>query len=76
MTETTSLRLNRISCVDDDDDSGDKVEGFCSTLTKISVTRMLTINVSITNLTVARLEQFRPPQLRIQKEQPTDVGVA
>jgi len=38
-------------------------------------TRMLAINVSIPNLTIARLEQFRSPQLRIQKERPTDVGV-
>jgi len=28
--------------------------------------------VSIPNLTVARLEQFRAPQLRIQWERPTD----
>ena len=33
---------------------------------------MLTINVSIPNLTVARLEQFRSPQLRIQRQRPTD----
>jgi len=31
--------------------------------------------VSIRNLTVARLEQFRLPQLRIHREHPTDVGV-
>ena len=36
---------------------------------------MLAINVSIPNLTVARREQFRSPQLQIQKERPTDVGV-
>jgi len=36
---------------------------------------MLAINVSIPNLTVARLEQFRPPQVRIQAERPTDVGL-
>jgi len=37
-------------------------------------TRMLAINVSIPNhMIVARLEQFRPPQLRIQRERPTDV---
>jgi len=36
---------------------------------------MLVINVSIPNLTVARLEQFPSPQLRIQRERPTDVGV-
>jgi len=30
-------------------------------------TRMLAINVSIPSLTVARLEQFRSPQLRIQR---------
>jgi len=28
--------------------------------------------VSIPNLTVARLEQFRSPQLRIQRQRPTD----
>ena len=39
------------------------------------LTRMSAINVSIPNLTVARLEQFRSPQLRIQTELPTDVGV-
>jgi len=33
-------------------------------------TRMLTINVSVPNLTVARLQQFRSPQLRIQRERP------
>ena len=37
-------------------------------------TRMLAINVSIPNLTVARLEQFRTPQLRIQRDRPTDAG--
>jgi len=31
--------------------------------------------VSIPNLTVARLEQFRTPQLRIQRERPTDAGL-
>jgi len=36
---------------------------------------MLAINVSIPNLTVARLEQFWMPQLRIQREQPTDAGL-
>jgi len=36
---------------------------------------MLAINVSIPNLTVARLEQLPPPQVRIQTEQPTDIGV-
>ena len=35
---------------------------------------MLAINVSIPNLTVARLEQFRPPRVRIQTAQPTDTG--
>jgi len=38
-------------------------------------TRMLAINVSIPNLTVARQEQFRSPQLPIQTEPPSDVGV-
>jgi len=38
-------------------------------------TRLLAINVSIPNLTVARLEQFRLPQLPIQREPPSDVGV-
>jgi len=37
-------------------------------------TRILAINVAIPNLTVARLEQFRSPQLRIKRERPTDVG--
>jgi len=32
---------------------------------------MLAISVSIPNLTVARLEQFRPPQVRIQTERQT-----
>jgi len=36
---------------------------------------MLTINVSIPNLTVARLEQLRPPQVRIKTERSTDTGV-
>jgi len=36
---------------------------------------MLAIKVSIPNLTVARLKQFRSPQLLIQRQQPTDVGV-
>jgi len=36
-------------------------------------TRMLAINMSIPNLTVAHLEQLRPPQLRNQSERPTDV---
>jgi len=36
---------------------------------------MLTINVSIPNLTVARLEQFRTPQLLIQRERPADGGL-
>jgi len=36
---------------------------------------MLAINVSVPNLTVARLEQFRSPQLQIQRERPTDIGV-
>ena len=31
--------------------------------TKIIITRMLAINVSIPNLTVARLEQFPSPQM-------------
>ena len=38
-------------------------------------TRMLAINVSIPNLTVVRLEQSRSPQLRFQREGPTDIGV-
>jgi len=41
----------------------------------ITITRMLVINVSIPNVTVARVEQFQPPQLRIQRERPTDVWV-
>jgi len=41
----------------------------------LEITRMLGINVSILNLTLARLEQFRSPQRRIQRERPTDVGV-
>jgi len=36
---------------------------------------MLAINVLIPNLTVARLEQFRTPQLRIQRSRPTDAGL-
>jgi len=36
---------------------------------------MLAINVSIPNVTVARLEQFRSLQLRVQREQPTDVEI-
>jgi len=39
------------------------------------ITRMLAINVSIPNGTVVRLEQLRSPQLRFQREQPTDAGV-
>jgi len=35
---------------------------------------MLAINVSIP-MTVTLLEQFRPPQVRIKTEQPTDIGV-
>jgi len=42
----------------------------------LCITGMLAINVSIPNLTVDRLEQFRSPQLQIQTERPTDVGVA
>ena len=38
-------------------------------------TRMLAINVSIPNLIVTRLEQFRSPQLQIKRKRPTDVGV-
>jgi len=38
-------------------------------------TRMLPINVSIPNLTVAHLEQFRAPQLPNQSKRPTDVRV-
>jgi len=34
---------------------------------------MLAINVSIPDLTVALLEQFRPPQVRIQTQRPTDI---
>jgi len=40
-----------------------------------AATRMLVINVSIPNRTVARLEQFRSPQLRFQRERPTNAGV-
>jgi len=36
---------------------------------------MLAINVSIPNGTVAHPEQFRSPQLRFQRELPTDAGV-
>ena len=36
---------------------------------------MLAINVSIPHLTVARLEQFRSSQRRIQRQRPTHVGV-
>jgi len=36
---------------------------------------MLAINVSIPNLTVVRLYQFLSPQLWIQRQWPTDVGV-
>jgi len=36
---------------------------------------MLAINVSIPNLIVTRLEQFRSPQLQIKRKRPTDVGV-
>jgi len=46
---------------------------FLTVLSDLLPTRMLAINVSIPNLTVSRLEQFRSPQLRIQKERPTDV---
>jgi len=35
----------------------------------------LCIDSFIPNLTVARLQQFRPPQLRIQREQPTNLGL-
>jgi len=37
---------------------------------------MLAINVSIPNLTVARLGQFRTPQLRIQRERPAEAGLS
>jgi len=42
---------------------------------KQQTARMLAINVSIPNLTVARLKHFRPPQLQNQRERPTNVGV-
>jgi len=42
---------------------------------KSAETRILAINVSIPNGTIARMEQFRSPQLRIQRERPTDAGV-
>jgi len=38
-------------------------------------TRMLAIYMLIPNLTVARLEQFWTPQLRIQTEWPTEAGL-
>jgi len=38
-------------------------------------TRMLAINASILNLTVARLEPFQSPLLQIQRERPTDLGL-
>jgi len=38
-------------------------------------TRILAINVSIPNGTVARLEQFWSPQLWFQRKRQTDVGV-
>jgi len=44
-------------------------------LSKMFITRTLAINVSIPNLTVAHLQQFRTPQLRIQRERPTDAGL-
>jgi len=42
---------------------------------RIGDTRMLAINASIPNLTVARLQQFLLPQVRIQTERPTYIGV-
>jgi len=39
-------------------------------------TTILAINVSIPNLTVARLEQFWTPQLQIQTERPTEAGLS
>jgi len=36
---------------------------------------MLAISVSITDLTVARLEQFRSPHLRIWRERPQTQGL-
>jgi len=45
---------------------------------KFLKTRMLAINVSIPNLTVARQEQLRSPQLyesRERNQQSSDVGV-
>jgi len=41
----------------------------------VTVTRLLAKHVSVPNLTVACLEQFWSPQLRIQRERPTDAGV-
>jgi len=42
---------------------------------RTSTTRMLAINTSIPNLTVACLEHFWSPQLQTQRQRPTDVGV-
>ena len=61
----------------DDRVGADRTTCVCTIrhLYNVSITRMLVINVSIPNLTVARLEQFRSPQLPIQRERPTDAGL-
>jgi len=46
-----------------------------SHLQKQTRTRMLAVNVSIPSLTVARLQQFRTPQLRIHRKRPTDAAL-
>jgi len=55
--------------------AGQKYNGLSAVLHRATIPRMLTINAPINNLTVARLEQFRSPQLHIQRERPTDVLV-
>jgi len=53
------------------------MDGFalCFMQQSMDKTRMLAINVSVPNLTVAGLEQFRTLQLRIQRKWPTDAAL-
>jgi len=54
---------------------GTNIPHLATTLNVNSLkTRMLAINVSIRNMTVACLEQFRLLQLHIQREQPRRRG--
>jgi len=81
LVECNNGKERRLQCLfevtNDDRVGADRTTCVCTIrhLYNVSITRMLVINVSIPNLTVARLEQFRSPQLRIQRERPTDAGV-